>query len=651
MKASPLSSEEDVEGGGDGSSRTTTREILLTDEEGNVSVKEDEKGYKDPFFAFCFVIEFLLVVSLGLSFGIKALSQGSSTFVSISAASTKEERPNNTHAILLGGLFVLTITSSCMAILWTFLLAHSGRHLVNVSIIAILSVLGVAGTTFFASGAVLGGVSLLVLALFVFGFYLLLRPRIALASVLLEISCKAVLDMGPPMYLFGLAMLVTQGFYCLCWALAVIGFATNEGVSEIAFKGNTYKASSCATYSYSTPTYALSPTSVLYCKEGKSCTACVCNGNVIVSPSSSCFQGQIYYGKYIVLLLLLFWGCEVLGNLVHVSAAKAVSLWWADKDTRAHTHAKTGIKRALTTSLGSVALGSLLVAFIQTARVCVASSIATLDLIDDSISSSSSSSSSSNSSALASVSSFCTRMQRGTRSCLAYVLRQLDAALRYFNRYAFVFVGIYGVSWLEASQSVIALWTKLGWTTLVNDDITESILFFAHTMISSSMLLISYAYTRTLGLHTQSSEAILLLLLAVLSGYASSRLVLRTVSSASSTIYVLWGQSPQAFEEARPNEFLKLNTAWCIGGIGGNGTSRSSAEGGCEPYVPEKSSPSHSLSQAHTNTQTHTQTRTFIIEEENDSAGYTPPTLHDDGSGYAKLPTAANEDEEAPTKK
>ena len=95
--------------------------------------------------------------------------------------------------------------------------------------------------------------------------------------------------------------------------------------------------------------------------------------------------------------------------------------------------------RAMTYSFGSICLGSLIVAIISAAKEMVRQ----LRESDD-----------------------------GFLVCLAECLIScMERLVEYFNEWAFVFVGLYGFSFMEAGVEVMTLFRSRGWTTIITDDL------------------------------------------------------------------------------------------------------------------------------------------------------------------------------------
>lgn len=139
------------------------------------------------------------------------------------------------------------------------------------------------------------------------------------------------------------------------------------------------------------------------------------------------------YVAYFFLLLSFYWGLQVYKNMAHTTVAGTVATFWYNAESKGATGAS--LKRSCTTSFGSICLGSLLVAFIQALR-----SVAWLLLLF-----------------FSRAKSLCThivwflqlaqssREEGSIVACFAEcILACLQSIIEYFNRWAYVYVGIYG---------------------------------------------------------------------------------------------------------------------------------------------------------------------------------------------------------------
>jgi hypothetical protein len=55
----------------------------------------------------------------------------------------------------------------------------------------------------------------------------------------------------------------------------------------------------------------------------------------------------------------------------------------------------------------------------------------------------------------------------------------LQSLMEYFNRWAYVYVGIYGYKFTQAGKAVFQLFKQRGFDAVINDDLIGNVLGFA----------------------------------------------------------------------------------------------------------------------------------------------------------------------------
>jgi hypothetical protein len=154
----------------------------------------------------------------------------------------------------------------------------------------------------------------------------------------------------------------------------------------------------------------------------------------------SVFNGK---GQWLVIAYLLFsfyWTTQVIKNTVHVTASGVFASWYFLSPNLPASPCLVSFKRAVTTSFGSICLGSLLVALVKTMRALV----------------------SNNNSVLGAV--------------LRCFLSIFERLIQYFNRYAFAQVAIYGKTFCQSAKSTWEMFCANGFDAVLNDDITGMVL-------------------------------------------------------------------------------------------------------------------------------------------------------------------------------
>jgi len=157
------------------------------------------------------------------------------------------------------------------------------------------------------------------------------------------------------------------------------------------------------------------------------------------------FQGTLMYVAFVFLLFSFYWTFEVLKNIVHVTVSGLVATVYFMSNAMPQNPTLGALKRSVTTSFGSICLGSMIVAFIKTLRALV-------------------------------------RMIRNDRfggilvliaDC---ILSCIDNLVRYFNHYAFCQVAIYGKTFCEAASATWDLIEHAGLEAIANDNLIGGVL-------------------------------------------------------------------------------------------------------------------------------------------------------------------------------
>lgn len=140
----------------------------------------------------------------------------------------------------------------------------------------------------------------------------------------------------------------------------------------------------------------------------------------------------------------------------------------------------SSLHRSLTYSFGSICFGSLLHALISVLRFLVESARNQRDRDDEC--------------------GGCGALLLCILECLA---RLLEDIIDYFNQWAYVFVGIYGYSYLESGRRVMELFRARGWTSIVTNGLVGYVLsFVTFTMgiiTGVAALIVEYFATQSLG--------------------------------------------------------------------------------------------------------------------------------------------------------
>lgn len=246
------------------------------------------------------------------------------------------------------------------------------------------------------------------------------------------------------------------------------------------------------------------------------------------------------YGSMVMFLFLLsyYWTHQVLQNTVHVTTAGVVGTWWfaPEEASSCCSQAITdSFTRASTYSFGSICFGSLLVAIVQALRQL-------------------------------------NRMIRDNEDfsivvCLIdCILACIEGIMEYLNKWAYVYVGLYGYSYLDAGRNVMTLFQNKGWTVIITDDLAENVLFMISVgigLITGLIGLILASLDQNLFANFEdASPTTIGFGIGLLIGILLSSIMMGTVASAVNTIIVCFAEAPREFEINHPELSISLREAW-----------------------------------------------------------------------------------------
>ena len=259
---------------------------------------------------------------------------------------------------------------------------------------------------------------------------------------------------------------------------------------------------------------------------------------VILTPNGQ--ESSINYGYYFLLFLSFFFTHQVIQNSTHVTVSGTVGSWWfSPADSGCCSGGVMGSTiRTLTTSFGSICFGSLLVAILQ---------------------------------ALKAVASAARSEEGGSfLICIAECIIQcLANIMEYFNKWAFVYVGLYGYSYIEAGKNVFTLFKNRGWEAIIADDLVQNVFFFLSLSVGGVCAGIGYAFNENTGgdwfsnapntgLSVQATNAIL----GFIIGLVLSSILLSTIGSAVNAVIVCFAEGPAEFEVNHPELSRKMRETW-----------------------------------------------------------------------------------------
>mmetsp|Transcript_16067 Transcript_16067/g.21009 ORF Transcript_16067/g.21009 Transcript_16067/m.21009 type:complete len:497 (+) Transcript_16067:155-1645(+) len=252
--------------------------------------------------------------------------------------------------------------------------------------------------------------------------------------------------------------------------------------------------------------------------------------------------GNSLDGSSLVVVFFLFlsyyWTHEVLKNTMHVTSAGVIGTWWfapAEANRFWAPALSDSLFRAVTYSFGSICLGSLLVAIIRSLR---ALEHYTRENEDFAI----------------------------VRCVIQCILSCIESIIEYMNRWAYVYVGLYGFNYIEAGRNVITLFQNKGWSSIIADDLASNVLLMISIGIGVATglvgMLIGWSDPNlfsALGFQNGSGPGFLV---GFLVGFLFASVYLGVVDSAITTVIVCYAEAPAEFQMNHPELAAELAEAW-----------------------------------------------------------------------------------------
>lgn len=234
-------------------------------------------------------------------------------------------------------------------------------------------------------------------------------------------------------------------------------------------------------------------------------------------------------------ILSLHWTHQVINGVVRATIAGVIGTWWfspLEASSFCSSAVRDSLARSLTYSFGSICFGSLIVAIVETLRAWLRGAAS--------------------------------RNRNGIVRLIAQcLLLWVERIVEYFNKWAFVYVGLYGYSYLEAGKSVMTLFRDRGWTAIISDNLVNRVLALACLAIGLIVALVSVIA----GLLTGVTGGWLGWLavaawIGFFVGFILSGIMMGVLSGSVDSIIVCYAEAPMKFKENHPHLHREMEDTW-----------------------------------------------------------------------------------------
>ncbi|KAJ1554072.1 putative choline transporter, neither null mutation nor overexpression affects choline transport, partial [Nowakowskiella sp. JEL0078] len=250
----------------------------------------------------------------------------------------------------------------------------------------------------------------------------------------------------------------------------------------------------------------------------------------------------------------LNWTSQIINNVVYVTVSGVYSTFFylstsqPSGEILLHSQKPTAksLKRALTTSFGSIVFGSLIITVAEMIVAIFKSSTNRQGNVNG--------------------------LRLFIACCFEQIFRLIRDLLEFLNRYAFVQVATFGKSYIEAAKDTWQLIKFRGLDLVINDSLTNSILalggFYSGLITSGITYLLGFvvfAHPEIMMESISSTESTSLKLLMVFSffiGFVQFMVLAGIIKSGMATTFVCLAQDPQILAERQPALYSKIQETY-----------------------------------------------------------------------------------------
>ncbi|CAL1707153.1 unnamed protein product [Somion occarium] len=261
-------------------------------------------------------------------------------------------------------------------------------------------------------------------------------------------------------------------------------------------------------------------------------------GNPSCETDSSCSSGRVA-GLVFYATFSFLWTSQVIGNVALATMAGGPFGSWYYFGPREQGQMPkhptwSAFIRASTLSLGSIAFGSLIVTILELLRILLSIARNSANAEGHPI-------------------------EACLALCAECFIGCIEALVRYFNRYAYIEIALYGKPYLKAAKDTWDLLVDRGIDALVNDSLVGMTLTWGAYCVGLLCSLFAYIYLRSThpAYNVDGQYTAPVILFAFLIGLQCSLTLSSAIEAGVSTIFVGLGEDPQVLALRAP-EFLLL---------------------------------------------------------------------------------------------
>ncbi|KAL3931266.1 MAG: hypothetical protein SGBAC_011388 [Bacillariaceae sp.] len=133
-----------------------------------------------------------------------------------------------------------------------------------------------------------------------------------------------------------------------------------------------------------------------------------------------------------------------------------------------------------------------------------------------------------------------------------------------FNKWAFVYVGVYGYGYIEAGKNVIQLFKNRGWEAIIADDLVGNVVMLMSIVTGAFMGGIAVLLESSTDWFSSvpSDAPIFAFILGFILGTAITAILLSTMASGVNAVIVMFADAPEELERNYPEISRNMREKW-----------------------------------------------------------------------------------------
>merc|ERR1712113_1319386 len=133
------------------------------------------------------------------------------------------------------------------------------------------------------------------------------------------------------------------------------------------------------------------------------------------------------------------------------------------------------------------------------------------------------------------------------------------------GKWAYIYVGVYGYSYLEAGKGVMQLFADRGWDAVIADDLVGNAIFLTSVVIGIIIgaVGVGYAEADSQGFGKLAGDELwIAFVIGLIAGLCICSILLSTVASGVNTVIVMFADAPREFETNHPELSQRMREKW-----------------------------------------------------------------------------------------